>query len=144
MTPRIRLLRSLYDAMLADLQRPHVFAFERVGFLYGRLANAHADPLVLMTGYVSLADDRYVDDPRVGARIDSQAMIDRRFEHPEVRTTRRTVKRLASEVQMRHDHRRHFRDAQTDRVPQKERKPVEFGRFGVDDLAMLVIGLYVQ
>src|SRR5206468_1036634 len=51
------------------------FAAERVGFLYGRLGNADADaPLVLVTRYEPLADERYVRDPRSGARIDSQAI----------------------------------------------------------------------
>jgi len=75
MSPHIRLPRSLYDAMQADLRRPHPFAHERVGFLYGRLANAGtARPLILMTGYAPLDDDRYLNDPRVGARIDSAAI----------------------------------------------------------------------
>jgi len=61
--------------MQADLRRPHPFAGERVGFLYCRLANAKADHLIiLMTAYVPLADERYLPDPTVGARIDSAAI----------------------------------------------------------------------
>jgi hypothetical protein len=75
MTPQIRLPRALYDAMQANLRRPHPFAGERVGFLYGRLANAGTDrPLILMTAYDPLDDDRYLPDPTVGARIDSAAI----------------------------------------------------------------------
>jgi hypothetical protein len=75
MSLHIRLPRSLNDAMQADLRRPHPFAHERVGFLYGRLANAGADrPLILMTGYPPLDDERYLPDPSVGARIDSAAI----------------------------------------------------------------------
>jgi hypothetical protein len=75
MNPQIRLPRSLYDAMQADLRRPHPFAAERVGFLYGRLANAQTGhPLVLMTAYFPLGDERYLPDPTVGARIDSASI----------------------------------------------------------------------
>ena len=75
MNVHIRLSRSLFDIMQADLRRPHPFAGERVGFAYGRLANARADhPMVIMTGYVPLSDDRYLRDRAVGARIDSAAI----------------------------------------------------------------------
>ena len=61
--------------MRANLSRPHPFAAEWVGFLYGRLASAGADSaLVLMTGYEPVADERYINDPWSGARIDSQAI----------------------------------------------------------------------
>lgn len=71
----IRLTRQLYQEVLADLRRPHLFAAERVGFLFGRLGNADSDsPIILLTHYTPLADDRYIDDPTTGARIDSQAI----------------------------------------------------------------------
>jgi hypothetical protein len=73
MTIKVRIPRKLLDEVRADLSRPHAFAAERVGFLYGRLAGA--DPaLVLMTGYEPVADDRYINDPWSGARIDSTAI----------------------------------------------------------------------
>jgi hypothetical protein len=75
MNVRIRLTRRLHEGVRADLSRPHPFAAERVGFLFGRLGNVGTDaPLVLLTGYSPLADDRYIDDPPSGARIDSQAI----------------------------------------------------------------------
>jgi len=47
---QIRLSRRLYDEMQSDLRRRHPFAGERVGFAYGRLANAaSAWPLILLT-----------------------------------------------------------------------------------------------
>lgn len=77
MKPRIRITRQLYDEVRADLSRPHPFAAERVGFLFSRTSLADtAAPLILFTGYSPLADDRYVDDPFSGARIDSQAIRD--------------------------------------------------------------------
>jgi len=71
----IRLTRELYDRVRADLRRPHPFAAERVGFMFAKLGNAGTDnPLVLFTDYIPLADDRYIDDPYSGARIDGTAI----------------------------------------------------------------------
>jgi hypothetical protein len=69
----IRLTRKLYEEVLSDLRRPHAHAAERVGFLYGRLAQA-PHPLILMTHYSPVADERYVHDLDVGARIDGDAI----------------------------------------------------------------------
>ena len=77
MNVRIRMTRRLYEQVRADLLRPHAFTAERVGFLFGRLSYAGpTDPIVLLTGYSPLDDDRYIDDPHSGARIDSQAIRD--------------------------------------------------------------------
>ncbi len=73
MNAKVRLTRKLLDEVRADLSRPHPFAAERVGFLFGKLAVADS-PLVLMTGYEPVADDRYIDDPGSGARIDTHAI----------------------------------------------------------------------
>jgi hypothetical protein len=73
MNIKLRITRTLLADVRADLSRPHPFAAQRVGFLYGRLVSA-GSPLVLMTEYEPVADDRYIDDPRSGARIDSQAI----------------------------------------------------------------------
>jgi len=73
MSITIRLTRSLYKHVLSDLRRPHVHAAERVGFLYGRLATG-PNPLILMTRYSSVADECYVHDREVGARIDGNAI----------------------------------------------------------------------
>jgi hypothetical protein len=75
MRVKVRIPRQLSNKVRADLSRPHPFAAERVGFLFGRLVSADPDTsLVLMTAYEPLADDRYIDDPLSGARIDSQAI----------------------------------------------------------------------
>lgn len=73
MNVKVRIQRSLLDEVRADLARPHPIAAERVGFLFGQLADANG-PLVLLTDYEPLADERYIDDPYAGARIDSQAI----------------------------------------------------------------------
>jgi hypothetical protein len=71
----VRLARGLYDRVLADLRRPHPFAYERVGFLSARLGTA-ADGLrlVLLTDYHPVPDDQYVKDSGCGARINSDAI----------------------------------------------------------------------
>jgi hypothetical protein len=75
MTPQIRLTRKLFDDMLADLRRPHPFAGERIGFAFGRLANATSPwPLILLTHYLQLADDRYVPDEMIGVRFDAESV----------------------------------------------------------------------
>lgn len=75
MTIKVRLTRKLLDEVRADLLRPHLFAAERVGFLYGHLATTRADSsLVLLTGYEPVANEQYINDPRSGARINSKAI----------------------------------------------------------------------
>ena len=74
MTVDVRLTRPLYDQVMNDLLRPHPFAAERVGFLFCKLAITENDALVLLSGYESLHDERYIDDPSAGARIDTVAI----------------------------------------------------------------------
>ncbi len=63
------------DSLRTDLARPHPFAFERVGFVTCRHGTGENDEtIVLVTGYTSVADDLYVRDPGVGARIGSDAI----------------------------------------------------------------------
>jgi hypothetical protein len=77
MSVGIRLTRELYERALADLRRPHPFAFERVGFVTAHLGNAGGEyKLVLVTEYYSIPDDQYVEDPTCGARINSEAIRD--------------------------------------------------------------------
>lgn len=75
MTPEIRMSRYLYDEVRTDLERPHPFAAERLGFLFGKLGNrGTSNPLVLLHRYGGLRDDQYVDDPRSGGRMDSSGI----------------------------------------------------------------------
>jgi hypothetical protein len=69
----IRLTRTLAEYALRDLRRPHQYASERVGFLYGKRVEAE-EALILMTHYRAVADERYINDPTVGARIDGGAI----------------------------------------------------------------------
>jgi hypothetical protein len=75
MTIQFKLSGTLYGEIKRDLERPHPFAAERVGFVSGRLGSlAATGKLVVLTRYHSIPDDYYIDDPDVGARINSDAI----------------------------------------------------------------------
>jgi hypothetical protein len=57
-----------------DLSRPHPFAAERVGFVSIRAAQAHGALILLAQDYHPVADEDYVDDPRVGAMMGQEAI----------------------------------------------------------------------
>ncbi len=71
---KVKLPGALYAEILCDLERPHPFAAERVGFVTGRMGTLADGLLILLTGYRSIPDCEYVDDPSVGARIGSDAI----------------------------------------------------------------------
>lgn len=61
--------------MQRDLARPHPFAGERVGFLFGSVLPAADDTqLVFPLDYEPLADSQYLRDYSVGARISGEAI----------------------------------------------------------------------
>ena len=57
-----------------DLMRPHEFAHERIGFITTRAAAGRDHLVVLAEAYHPVADEDYVHDPRVGARIGQEAL----------------------------------------------------------------------
>lgn len=73
----IRLTRNLYNTIQQDLARPHEFAFERIGFVFGKVGNqTSSEPLVLLYHYMPVPDSQYINDPKVGARIDGEAITE--------------------------------------------------------------------
>lgn len=72
----LRIRRDLFARVLADLGRPHTFAFERVGFVFGKIARAGALTIVLPYEYVPVPDEHYIKSRRVGALIGPDAMFD--------------------------------------------------------------------
>ncbi len=74
MTIRMKVPGALYADILRDLERPHPFAAERVGFATGRIGTLTDGRLILLTGYHCIPDHEYVDDPGVGARIGSASI----------------------------------------------------------------------
>lgn len=72
----LRIPSQFYTLMLADLKKPHPFAAERVGFFSTSLITAGEKfKIVLVTGYHSIPDDDYIDDPAVGAKINTKAIL---------------------------------------------------------------------
>ena len=71
----IKIPVALQIAMLEDLHRPHQHAFERIGFMYTRHKEM-PDGSILILGqkYEPVADDNYIRDNSVGARINSVAI----------------------------------------------------------------------
>lgn len=74
MNVTLKIAGSLLDLVRRDLARPHFFAHERVGFLTAGAAAAPGGLLLLVRGYMPVADEDYEVDPKVGARIGSNAM----------------------------------------------------------------------
>jgi hypothetical protein len=72
----VRLRRNLFDEMRSDLRRRHAHAFERVGFLYGRLGRAGSIAIVVPFEYTPVPDEQYVEDRTVSAMIDADALFD--------------------------------------------------------------------
>jgi hypothetical protein len=72
---KMKLPGSLYRHMLADLKRPHRFAYERVGFVYAKTTVlSDGTYLINYIEYNPVADEHYVEDDSVGARIGSAAI----------------------------------------------------------------------
>lgn len=71
----LKLPRPLHDFMLDDLMRPHPFAHERVGFLFVRKGTIDDENLLLLGAeYNGVPDEDYINDPEVGAKINSAAI----------------------------------------------------------------------
>jgi hypothetical protein len=74
MTVTLRIRQDLVAAMLADLRRPHEFAYERVGFMYCKQTALTSGCLLLAYAYEPIRDDQYIVDDTVGARFDSASI----------------------------------------------------------------------
>jgi len=71
----LRIPAGLYARIEADLDRPHAFAGERVGFLFTRPDECGTPTnIILAVDYWPVPDDQYVKDYSVGARIGSEAI----------------------------------------------------------------------
>lgn len=71
---KIKLTGALHAEILRDLERPHPFAGERIGFVTGRMGTLVDGKLIILTGYHVIPDHEYIKDPKVGARIGSEAI----------------------------------------------------------------------
>jgi proteasome lid subunit RPN8/RPN11 len=74
MTAHFRITRRLLESIRRDLERPHPFAYERVGFISAGVSSAADDLWVLARSYRAVADDDYLRDPSVGAMMGPEAI----------------------------------------------------------------------
>ena len=71
----VRIARSVLEPARSDVARPHVFALERVGFLWGRTAPLGASATaVLINDFTAVPDEEYIDDSGMGACINGSAI----------------------------------------------------------------------
>ncbi len=71
----IRIPAELYKKMIEDLNRPHPFAAERVGFLAASFLQSDSNSTIItITGYHTVPDEDYIDDKEVGASINTNAI----------------------------------------------------------------------
>jgi hypothetical protein len=70
----IKIMRPLLEGVRRDLQRPHPFAHERVGFLLASAAGMPGGVLLTVCSYQCVEDDDYEQSKSVGAQIGSSAM----------------------------------------------------------------------
>ncbi|ATQ68966.1 MULTISPECIES: hypothetical protein [Methylosinus] len=74
MNIRFKITRALLATIRIDLQRPHPFAHERVGFIAAGMAAAHDELLILARAYQPVRDDEYLRDSSVGAMMSAEAI----------------------------------------------------------------------
>lgn len=70
----VKMTKSIYDTMRADLRRPHPFAYERVGFILARKEVSSETLSIFATNYHPILDSHYINDPDVGAKIGAAAL----------------------------------------------------------------------
>lgn len=70
----MRVPAPLLESMRGDLERPHPFADERVGFLLVGQSPGRRETLLMARKYISLPDAEYIEDHGVGARIGEEAI----------------------------------------------------------------------
>jgi hypothetical protein len=72
---QLKISKTVFNTIITDLQRPHKFAYERVGFLYVKTGSIENQiQQILATTYVPIPDDNYIMDSKVGAKINSTAI----------------------------------------------------------------------
>lgn len=74
MSALFRATESFIADVRQDLMRPHPFAHERIGFIAVRAAQGHNHLVLIAEDYYPVADNEYVQDRLVGARIGQEAL----------------------------------------------------------------------
>jgi hypothetical protein len=81
MKATLRIPRRLLVEMEHDLDRPHEFARERLGFVLARWAQAAGELVVIPFEYISIADENYIDDARSAPRSTAPRFVPRFRRH---------------------------------------------------------------
>lgn len=68
---QLRMTQAVHQEMRSDLRRSHLFAAERVGYVFIRPVG---EAVLVATGYTPIPDEFYLEDNSVGARIDHRAI----------------------------------------------------------------------
>ena len=72
---KIKIPKNIYIQMLRDLKREHLFASERIGFLFSRTKKVDDhNTIITFCEYKSVTDENYIKDKSVGAKINSSAI----------------------------------------------------------------------
>ena len=74
MNVHFKMMERMRLQVIADLERPHNFATERLGFLRCKVAWAKDELLILASHYEIIPDDQYVDDSSAGCYFGERAM----------------------------------------------------------------------
>jgi hypothetical protein len=69
-----RITAELLTQIHKDLDRPHSFAAERVGFLSCRLARGDGDAILLAADYLAMDDGFYVPSDTMGAVVNANGI----------------------------------------------------------------------
>lgn len=88
----LRMTTTLHSTIVADLSRPHCHAYERVGFVFGKLSDPEGqEPVVYLYRYMPVKDEHYIPSEKVSALIDSRAIVAAMQEARRLRGTREGV-----------------------------------------------------
>jgi len=72
---KIRIPKEILNSIKEDLKRPHSFAYERVGFLFTKSKRLKNNTiLILGVDYSPIPDLDYIEDHKVGAKINADAI----------------------------------------------------------------------
>lgn len=72
---QFRIPKFIYELMQEDLRKPHPFAYERVGFVFTKtILLFDTSYLIVATDYLPVADEDYIEDMNVGAKINSNSI----------------------------------------------------------------------
>lgn len=71
----VRIPRGFHASLVEDLERSHKFAYERVGWIFAKQAEATPGHLLLLpVAYEQVDDDNYIADRDVGACFNATAI----------------------------------------------------------------------